>query len=112
MAKWIEETDLTFPVGHVARRFVRVCTSRLSSPEHAVHIGDSKHDLVRRPGRALIVAKFTHDHLGTLAIDTELHAMGLADTNVLDQPEDLDVPGGRCGHIGHGENWDHPRPRR
>lgn len=112
MTKGIEQTDLAFPVRQVARHFLSVDPSRASNPEHAVHVIDSEHDLEGRPGRTLIVSKFAHNQLGTLAVDAELDAMGLADTYVLDQAEDVDIPRGRFAYIGHSEYWDHPCPWR
>ena len=112
MAERIDEATLTFPEGHIPRCFVGVGTSGPGGRKNAIDVVDSKHHLKRRPGRMLIDSKFTHDQLRTLAVDPELHAMGLAHPDVLDQAEHVDIPGGRCRHISDGKHRDHPRPRR
>ena len=112
MAERVDQAALSFPVLHIVPGAISVGTCRSGSLEHPVDVVDPKHDLICHPGHALIVSEFAHDHFGALGVDTELHAMALADTDVLNQPEHLDIPGGCVAHVGHGEHWDHPRPWR
>ena len=112
MAERIDEAALMLPIRHIPRCFVGVGTSGPGGRKNAIDVVDSKHHLKGRPGHLLIVSKLAHDQLRTLAVDTELHAMDLADTDVLDQPKHVDIPGSRLGHIGDGKHRDHARPRR
>ena len=112
MAERIDQAALTFPVRHIPGAFVSVGTGGPGGLEYTVDVVDSKHHLKSRPGHLLIVSKLAHDQLRTLAVDAKLHAVGLADPDVLDQLEHLDIPGGRCGHVGDGKHRHHTRPRR
>ena len=96
----------------------RIDDSRLPchrSLDHACEVGDLQHYLVRSlplrcsPSRT----NLCHDQLCRRPVrQTELRAMPLADTDVFDETEDLDVP--RYGHsdVGHGEDRGHSSVRR
>jgi hypothetical protein len=112
VAKRVDQAGLTFPVRHIARDFISVDTSGSGGLEHSVDVVDSNHHLIGRLGHPLTVSKLAHDHLGSLPVETELYTMRLANANVLNQPEDLDVPGGCFVHVGHGKHWDYSCPRR
>ena len=112
VAERVDHAALPLPVGHVLASGRGVGAAPPGSFERRVNIIDSKHNLVRRANTAFIVAELAHNHLSTLPVDTELHTMGLANTDMLYQPEHLDVERNRFVDVGHGEDRDHPRPRR
>jgi hypothetical protein len=101
MAERIDEASLTFAVFPVVRGLLRVGACGTSSIKHGVDVVDPKHHLLSRPGYTFIYSVLAHDHLGALAVDAELHAMGLADTDVFDQPQHIRVPGDRFAYVGY-----------
>lgn len=111
VAERIDQAGLSLPIRHITSSLIGISAGRSGSREHFVDILDSEHDLMGRAGNALVVSELAHYYFGALAVDPELHAVGLADTDMLDQPENCYVPGSRLPHVGHPEDWDHPRPR-
>ena len=101
MAEGVDYAALPLAIGHVFAPSRRVGAACSGSVERPVNIVNSKHDLVRGYN-LLIVSKLAHQYLGTLAVDTELHAVDLADPNMFHQPEHLDIPGNRFPDVGHG----------
>ena len=85
------------------------------SLDHACEVGDLQHYLVGSfplrcsPSRT----NLCHDQLCRRPVrQTELRAMPLADTDVFDETEDLDVPRYGQSDVGHGEDRGHSSVRR
>ena len=112
VAKRIDEPGLALAVRPVACGVICVDAASTAGFEHGVDVVNSKHHLMGSPGHTLSIAKLAHDDLGTLTIDAELHAMSLADADVLDQPEHVHIPGDRFAYVGHAKNRNDARPRR
>ncbi len=103
VAKRVDESGLAFSVRPVA---CGVCVDAGSTGglEHRVDVVNSKHPLMGSPRHTLSIAKFAHDHLGTLTLHAELYAMGLAHADVFDEPEHGDIPGDSFADVGHSKN--------
>src|SRR5918993_5065012 len=108
------EGRLPLAVLPVVRRVDQDRPSRHPPLHRTRDIPDLEHHLVRTSPlrRSPAWANLGHHQLGRRPVrQAELRAMPLADANVLDESEHLDVPRHGCSDIGHGEDGGHPRVR-